>query len=265
MAPDGTMENLDYHFLKYIGVTRESQRDLHAFYLPFFQGCSHVLDLGCGEGFFVEMLEEKGIKAVGIDQDARCCRSAVERGLNVVCQDAFQYLREIGDQAVDGIFCSHLVEHLTYEQVLYLLSLCHGALAPGGTIVLTTPNARSLFSHLEMFYMHFGHVSFYHPNLLAFFLRQVGFSDPVAGENPNLVGLLLNNYHLQELNLSWEEYSAGPRGLLQRLHTSVGRLLFRPFLDRLITESNQNFRRINQMLDVLDCSFECFVKANRPK
>ncbi|MCJ7667748.1 MAG: hypothetical protein MUP04_05630, partial [Anaerolineae bacterium] len=61
-----------------------------------------------------------------------------------------------------------------------------------GKIVITTPNVRGLFAHLEMFYMHFGHVSFYHPNLLRFFLEYVGFSDAQMGENPRTASPLLS-------------------------------------------------------------------------
>ena len=48
---------------------------------------------------------------------------------------------------------------------------------------MATPNVRSLYSHLEMFYMHFGHVSFYHPKLLCFFLEHEGFRQSEEGEN----------------------------------------------------------------------------------
>lgn len=258
------MEELDYHFLRYIGATREGQRRIHAFYLPFFQGCRRVVDLGCGEGHFVEMLKETGLEAVGVDRDSGCCRAASQRGLRVVCQDVFQYLREIGEGEVDGIFSSHLVEHLAYQEVLDLLSLCLKALAPGGTIVLTTPNVRSLFSHLEMFYMHFGHVTFYHPNLLCFFLQYKGFSNPTAGENPNLTSLLLGDFRLQGLDLGWGEDGAkGPQKRLRRVRAFLARAVAGPYLESLVAQSNRNFQRVNDVLETLDRSFECYVKATR--
>lgn len=106
---------LDYDFLRYIGVEPETQKRIQGFYLPFFEGCKRVVDLACGDGDFVELLEEKGIEATGVDWDEKCCAAARERGLNVVCEDVFEYLEGVEEGSVDGVFCSHLVEHLPYE------------------------------------------------------------------------------------------------------------------------------------------------------
>ena len=51
-------------------------------YLPHFQGCASVLDLGCGAGIFLEMLGDAGIAAMGVERSpliaeyARPCREA---------------------------------------------------------------------------------------------------------------------------------------------------------------------------------------------
>ena len=42
-----------------------------------------------------------------------------------------------------------------------------------------------------MFYLHFGHVSFYHPRLLCFFLEHAGFVEPQYGANPQTASPLL--------------------------------------------------------------------------
>jgi hypothetical protein len=60
---------------------------------------------------------------------------------------------------------------------------------------MVTPNARSLFSHLEMFYLHFGHITFYHPRLVCFFLDHEGFVKPQFGENPETASPLLEEGH----------------------------------------------------------------------
>jgi hypothetical protein len=50
-------------------------------------------------------------------------------------------------------------------------------------VLLVTPNARSLFAHLEMFHRHCGHVSFYHPELWRCFLQHAGFTQVETGTN----------------------------------------------------------------------------------
>jgi len=257
---------LDYEFLRYIQVTPEGQKKIQSYYLPFFKGCQLVVDLGCGDGDFVELLEENGITAIGVDSDPKCCAAAQQRGLNIVCQDVFVYLRGLEAESVDGIFSAHLVEHLPYEKVLELLRLSKRALRKGGCIVLTTPNVRGLFSHLEMFYMHFGHVTFYHPKLLCFFLEYTGFSNPVMGENPNFPSPLWGNLKLTPIRYEPELplVKDNPlRRLIKRGKMLLVKLIVQPYLDQLVPQMNERLAQLKSALDIIDRPFECYVYATK--
>lgn len=255
---------LDYAFLRYIGVTPEGQKRIQGFYLPFFAGCRRVLDLGCGDGDFVELLAENGIPATGIDADEQCCAAAHARGLDVVCADVFAYLQSLPEASVDGIFCAHLVEHLPYDQVLELFRLCYRVLSPDGRIVVATPNVRWLFAHLEMFYQHFGHVTFYHPHLLSFLLLQAGFVQPTAGDNPRLAAPLWGEPPPQPV--TYDPVLPASRDtplhrLVRRAKNYLATLIVRPYLDQIVTQVNQRLDRQAAMLASLDRSFECYVQA----
>lgn len=174
---------LDYDFLRYMGVRPEVMRQIQRFYLPYFADCRRVIDLGCGDGDFLALLIEQGIEAVGVDSDEKTLEAGQKNGLPIVKQDVFAFLHEQPAASVDGIFCAHLVEHLPYPKVIELIQQSFRVLRSGGRLILATPNVRSLYSHLEMFYMHFGHISFYHPKLLCFFLEHEGFRQSEEGEN----------------------------------------------------------------------------------
>ena len=191
ITPDTQPIGLDYDFLRYIEVVPETQRRIHAFYLPRFAGCHRVLDLGCGDGDFVALLRERSVDVLGIDADPKTCAAGVANGLPIVQADVFDYLAGLEPDSVDGIFSAHLVEHLPYEHVMALIDAAFRALRPGGVIVLATPDTRSIFSHLEMFYLHFGHISFYHPRLLCFLLEHAGFANAELGANPETASPLL--------------------------------------------------------------------------
>ncbi len=297
--PVAPIKSLDHAFLRWLPVVPEEQKAYHSFYLPFFDDCQTVVDLGCGEGHFVELLAERGIAAVGVDADPECCRAAQERGLNVVHQEALEYLGELEPESVDGVFAAHLVEHLPYETVIELLRRAYRALTPGGIMVLTTPNVRGLFAHLEMFYLHFGHVTFYHPRLLGFFLEHVGFTDIRQGENPNdphpLFGDLLERLaagvaeHSADVTvprLHYEPQLPRPRnplrGLVWHGKMFLVRLIVQPYLDHFMREINAALQSVEaelarlraqsgdsraelaQVLERVDRAFEAYVVARKP-
>jgi SAM-dependent methyltransferase len=176
-------EGLDQRFLKFIGVTEETERVNHAFFLKFFQPGQQVLDLGCGAGYFVKMLSEVGVNATGIDLDPAAVTKAQTHGLSVIQAEALSYLQELPSESLDAIFSAHLIEHLEVETVFSLIQASYRVLRPGGFLLLTTPNVRALFSHLEMFWLHFDHKRFYHPRLVEFFMRECQFGEISYGEN----------------------------------------------------------------------------------
>jgi SAM-dependent methyltransferase len=258
MRPE--LRGLDYEFLRYIQVSSGEQRRIQGFYLPFFQGCNRVVDLGCGDGDFVALLSEQGIEALGVDLDPRCCSEAQARGVNVVCQDVFDYLRQAQESSLDGIFSAHLVEHLAYPQVISLLELSWRALREGGVIVLTTPNVRALYPHLESFYMHFGHVSFYHPRLLCFFMEHAGFTNPEIGENPQMAAPLWGELELrlrmppppEPLFSFARELPSDLPGVLGELVREakmfLAKCLVLPYLDRLVAQGNARWMHFHHEL-----------------
>ncbi|MBN1937166.1 MAG: class I SAM-dependent methyltransferase [Anaerolineae bacterium] len=260
-----TLAGLDSAFLEYIGYDPVVQKTHQRFYLPFFSGCQRVVDLGCGSGDFVELLVETGIDAVGVDADPDAIQVVLQRGLKAVNQDVFVYLDEIEPATIDGVFAGHLAEHLAYEKVFELIELAYRALKPGGVIVLATPDPRSLYAHLEMFYLHFGHITFYHPRLLCFFLEKVGFinasfansESPVQSPAPifGLEGI----YPVRAKSLPVWKNTLFHR-LLRAVRMSVAWLFLNPYLDMI----NSNFQYLYTSLHRVDYPFECYAKAIKP-
>jgi SAM-dependent methyltransferase len=289
-APDTS--GLDYDFLRYIGTEPASQRRIQSFYLPHFAPCRRVVDLGCGDGDFVALLLEQGIDALGVDADDKVSAAAQAKGLPLIHQNVFDYLAAAPDQSVDGIFCAHLVEHLAYPQVMELVRHSCRILRPGGRIVLATPDARTLFSHLEMFYLHFGHVSFYHPRLLCFLLAHEGFDQMEFGVNPHTASPLLPA--ARELsarsprgpNLAGVGYARTipPQGRswLHQFSFSLKRRLAQwlvlPFvdslaagvqarlgeIDRQMLAQDTDLRRLAADVNAMNGPFECFATAVKP-
>ena len=210
-SPHARYSDLDYQFLRYLGVTAEGEAIGHSFYLPLLQAHPRIVDLGCGLGGFVKFLCDQGLDAYGVDADPQCVANAAALGVTIVQSDVIEHLRTVPPGSLDAIFSAHLVEHLPYEVVMELIDLSLCALRPGGRLVLATPNPRALVSHLELYTMHFGHVAMYHPNLLAFFMNYAGFVDVFWGENPMTTASSVAPLSpLQELDRTLQEVSETP-------------------------------------------------------
>jgi SAM-dependent methyltransferase len=88
---------------------------------------------------------------------------------------------------VDGIFCSHLLEHLPFERVVRLIELIVTRLQPGGVLGLVFPNPGSIRLHLFGFWRDPEHVRFYNGDLIASVCRHYGFKLEYSNqeEEPN--------------------------------------------------------------------------------
>jgi len=162
-------------------------------YLDLFRGKENVVDLGCGRGEFVELLSENGINVIGVDINEDMVDFCRDRGLSVVQSDIFDYLTGLSDKTLDGIFLSQVVEHLSPERILELISLCSKKLGPAGVIVAETVNTNCPVA-LSNFYLDPTHVRPVPPEMLSFMFEQEAlriqtfrFSSPLAGNNTDEV------------------------------------------------------------------------------
>ncbi len=147
----------------------------------FFKDCKRVLDLACGPGSFLELLKEAGIEAVGVDRNEAIVKKARLKGLEVIHSDLFDYLEKV-DRRYDGIFCSHLLEHLPFDQVVRLIELILRRLDPGGVLVFVFPNPESIRLHLFGFWRDPEHVRFYAGGLVASVCQHYGFRTEYSNE-----------------------------------------------------------------------------------
>ncbi len=176
LPPVPAAEELDYFLFenKYRG-TLEDIKKRQEIYIDIFRGASHVIDLGCGRGEFVELLKENGIDAEGIDLSEDNVQSCQERQLPVYKDGIFEYLSAAEDSSLGGIFCSQVVEHFTTEQLLTFIQLAYKKLKPNAPIVIETINPKNIVAVSNWFYMDLTHVRPVHPETLKFVLESYGY------------------------------------------------------------------------------------------
>jgi 2-polyprenyl-3-methyl-5-hydroxy-6-metoxy-1,4-benzoquinol methylase len=154
-------------------------RQIQSRFVKFFRNSAPVLDIGCGRGLFLELLGAEGIEAVGIDHSQESVAACRERGFTVTREDARQYLDRAAGR-FGGIFCSHVIEHMGYDDAMNFLALCHHALREGGVLLLVTPNPEDLTIIGEIFWLDPTHVRPYPKLLLQSMLQANGFEVRLA-------------------------------------------------------------------------------------
>jgi O-antigen chain-terminating methyltransferase len=161
--------------------TEEEIGERIAAYLPYFARIplgSPVLDLGCGRGEALALLRDHGIAARGVDGNARMVAQCRERGLAVEEGDLFEVLAAAPEGSLGGVTSFHVIEHLPLPALDHLVHLAYRALAPGGVLILETPNPLSLVVAARNFWLDPTHLRPVHPESLGLAFELAGF-DPV--------------------------------------------------------------------------------------
>jgi 2-polyprenyl-3-methyl-5-hydroxy-6-metoxy-1,4-benzoquinol methylase len=97
-----------------------------------------VLDLGCGEGWLMRALAERGIEAIGLDVSLELVMAAEETGGGRYRCCSYEELVDDPTRAggpYDAIACNF---SLLGEDLVPLLRALRGNLAPGGALVIQT-------------------------------------------------------------------------------------------------------------------------------
>src|SRR6266702_412901 len=106
--------------------------------LKAFLPHGRVLDFGCSWGYGVYQLQHTGYDALGFE----ISRPRAEHGRNqlgVEIIDSLDELNRLPSQSLDGVFASHVLEHLVSLKEIF--SLFSRILKPGGVLAIMVPNA----------------------------------------------------------------------------------------------------------------------------
>lgn len=118
--------------------------------LPAGRG-ARILDAGCGEGALLSFLRDRGYSALsGFDLSPENVALCHAEGLGFVAQGDALRIGEMGGE-YDAIVSLDLVEHLPKEAVVGFLAAARGKLAPGGVLVLQTPNMGYLLASFHRY------------------------------------------------------------------------------------------------------------------
>jgi SAM-dependent methyltransferase len=140
-----------------------------------------IVDLACGGGNLLQFFQDRGYSNVaGVDISPEQVQLSRQVVRHVEQEDVLVYLAR-HERKFDLITALDLIEHFKKDEVLMFLDRCFRALAPGGRLILSTPNAESPWGSVCR-YGDFTHEVGFNPDALHRVMSLVGFEDLASRE-----------------------------------------------------------------------------------
>ena len=134
-----------------------------------------ILEIGCGRGLWLEHCRELGLKAYGVDTNKIAVAAGRGMGLDAREENALHHLRRLPAGSLRAVACFHVMEHLRFEEQYALLTEAARTLAPGGLLLVETPNPHNLIVGACMFWSDPSHLRPVFPATLEFAAKDRGF------------------------------------------------------------------------------------------
>lgn len=142
----------------------------HSLLAEYLKPNSSFLDVGCAEGFFVDFLCKRDIKAEGLEIN----KLSVRHGREVLGRTIYDFdVLKLTDKKYDVIFNSGYLEHI--EDPMKILNHFKTLLNPGGIVYIQTPD---VFSPNKPYLSQFfpaEHFQTFSTETLSYLLQDCGF------------------------------------------------------------------------------------------
>jgi O-antigen chain-terminating methyltransferase len=155
-AANSVLDALYVSFEDQFRGTRADIKERLRVYLPILQEAQlgseakPILDVGCGRGEWLELLQETGLWGQGVDRNRVLVEQCQRRGLRVVEGDVLTYL---GSLPYASLGAFHIIEHLPLEVLIKVLDETVRVLTSGGVAVFETPNPQNVLVGSHNFYL----------------------------------------------------------------------------------------------------------------
>lgn len=111
-------------------------------------GRCRILDVGCADGFILAPFTSQH-EVLGADVSPQFAPLALKAGFaSHQCKDLSSDRLDIADGSIDAVFCGQTIEHVIDSD--WLLCELNRSLKIGGSLMVTTPNVRSLHTLLRL-------------------------------------------------------------------------------------------------------------------
>lgn len=138
---------------------------------------SFVLDFGCGFGQLIRSLADLGcVNIYGADINDQALDYCKSQGLRVEDCKNLENIVEKYKNKFDLVIMSHVLEHITKEEIIPFLKKIRLLLRPTGGILIMVPNAQSN-TNCYWAYEDFTHTTLFTSGSIFYVLKMAGFKE----------------------------------------------------------------------------------------
>lgn len=196
----------------------KSRTDESRFYLKamekFTRGRGKLLDVGCGEGFFLKAARDKGWEVTGVEISPNHIPPP-DYGLNIINEDILR--ADLKEGSFDVITFYDVMEHMPHPGKV--LDKTMALLKKGGLLVIRVPNEKFLRIKMRLFTSIFGR-DFYLKNdnlsIMGYYAPETHLYD----FNQKTIGLFLRNKGFNILKIQPGKFAAGAGTIRFLVHHS---------------------------------------------
>lgn len=140
-----TLLQSDEERVRYFGERLDLVREA----VPSTPGPVRMLEIGCSTGLLLSLARRHGWNVTGVEMSPELAEAARHRnpGVTVLQEDFLKVSADRLPAEVEAVIALDVLEHVLSPGSF--LQKCHALLAPGGVLLLQTPNASSLRSRLH--------------------------------------------------------------------------------------------------------------------
>ncbi len=183
-SSDATQAQLDRVYAAIEARLRGSMVDIHnrvAVYRPHLvaavsrTGLRTVADIGCGRGEWLELIAED-CDPIGIDLNKEFVEALRIKGQRAELNEGCAWLESQPEDNLAVVSVFHVVEHLPIDRIWRLIRASYRALAPGGLLMIETPDSSNLQVGANTFWLDPTHLRPVPRALLEVLVAEGGFT-----------------------------------------------------------------------------------------
>ena len=162
------------------GTDEETSSKLQP-YVPYIQQVvdqfgplTSAVDIGCGRGEWLDLLRQLNIVAHGVDLNQVMIDHCLVQGHKVEQADALIWMQQQQPQSQHLVSSFHVIEHIPFNEYYLWFEQFSRILAPGGMLIIETPNPENVLVGSHTFYHDPTHLNPITPTLLEFTAKFFG-------------------------------------------------------------------------------------------